>query len=327
MAACGACGLGWAQGGQDAPPASPPLARTVDKSAEREPLFGKVIGLLCDADKKSESGLASWFRRREVDIMEFAVRVHDHNKAVPANLFLVSSGAWPRDDEPMNTESRKRICKKIRDSLKASDRTWKLFCDTDGDRRPAPFTMLAYGLCEQAIVPLALSKADLDRIETIIFHLNKLRQSGEISTQILFLVWNLVKSQKDEPMEHHGIPLPFSPSKVSLDILDACNQRMLGWARDPELPGVFVRDPSDEKAFLRSSTCVLRYLADNVLKPSEELGMPFVQMMDDLDASGKSKMKFKGSQGIEYAAERDVIGAADKALQTITEKFEAMALG
>lgn len=299
----------------------------VDASKEKvDRVFGAVFSLISDADKKA-SGLTSWFWSSSVDITAHALRVADHNPNVPGNLFLVSSGAWPRKEDPLPDDKRKTICQKIRESLEKSGDTWKLFCDTDGDRRPSPFTMLGYGLCPQAIIPMHLNKSDLDRIETMFGLLKEMRDGGEIETQVLFIVWNMVKSQKDEPMDHGGVSLPFTPSKVSLDILDACNRRVAGLAGDPAFDGVFVHGGAEvpDKEFLESSVAVMRQLADNVLKPAEELGLPFVEMVDQLAASGKRQMKFKsGPDGVEYQAKDDVIHGVDDAMSKLSEKFEAM---
>lgn len=136
----------------------------VDK--QRSPddeLLGGIFNLLGDADKKSsQSRLTSWLWDSSVDITKYAIPCAEHNVNVPKNLYLVSSGAWPTSSPPFEADKRKAICKTILDSMEKSEKTWKLFCDTDGDRRPQPPTMLAYGLCDKAIVPLHLNKGDLD---------------------------------------------------------------------------------------------------------------------------------------------------------------------
>lgn len=287
-----------------------------------EEIFGGVFSLLADASGKS-TGLTSWLWSSTVDLTAHALQVCQHNPAVPANLYLVSSGAWPRTEKEMEVQDRKRIVAKIRESLDKSQDAWKLFCDTDGDRRPSVFTMIGYGLCSQAIVPLHLNKGDLDRTETMLGVMQELRDSGEISTQVLFIVWNFVKSLKDEPMEHNGTALPFTPTKVNLDILDACNKRLLKIRED--LPGLFVHDGASDADFVKDSATILRQLADNVLKPSEELGRPFVEMVDDLTASGRKTMKFQSGH-TEYTAADSVISNVDNSLRNIEAKFEAMSL-
>jgi len=295
----------------------------VDASREKvEQLFGGIFKLLTDADKK-RSVLTSWLWSSDFDVTKHAVRPAEHNPAIPGNLFLISGGSWPREERPMEEEARQRMCTKIRDSLEKSPKAWKLFCDTDGDRRPSPFTLLGYGLCSQAIVPLHLNKGDLDRTETMLGMLHDLRQRGLISTQVLFVVWNFVKSLKDEPFEYKGVQLPFTPTKVCQDILDACNKRL--YRNSQELPNLFVHSEADELAFVQSSTSVLRQLADNVLKPSEELGMPFVEMVDQLHTSGKKTIKFKSGE-VTYDTKDTVIGSVSDAIKDIEDKFEAMSI-
>jgi len=296
----------------------------VDAAQDKvDELFGSVFRLFSEAERKA-SGLTSWLWSRDVDLSNHMIRVSDHNKEVPENLFLISSGAWPRAEPPMADDVRRRVCEKIKSSLEKSTSTWKLFCDTDGDRRPSPFTMLGYGLCAEAIVPLHLSKADLARTETMFGVLRELRESGEISTQVLFIVWNLVKSLKDEPCQHGALHLPFTPAKVNLEILDTCNERVFNMSQ--ELPGVFVHGEASHEDFVRGSTSILRQLADTVLKPSEELGIPFVQMVDQISASGKKTMKFKTGD-VEYATTDAVIGGVDSAVRALADKFEAMVVG
>jgi len=285
-------------------------------------LFGGVFRLMSDAREHS-SILTSWLWKDQLDLCKHAVRVADHNPAIPPNLFLISSGAWPRDEPALDADTRKRICTKIRDAVEESEKPWKLFCDTDGDRRPSPFTLLGYGLCNEAIVPLHLNRADLDRTETMLGMMHYYRQLGEISTQVLFVVWNFVKSQKDEPCERKGMRMPFTPTKVCLDILDSCNQRL--YSANQELEGLFVHGHANAQDFAESSVAVLRQLADTVLKPSEELGLPFVEMVDRLDSSGNKTMKFK-SGSVEYSTTHDVIGGVGDAIMAIEEKFEAMSL-
>lgn len=288
-----------------------------------EELFGSVFRLL-DAAKSKSSGLTGWlWDRGELDISKHAIRVADHNSQIPSNIFLISSGAWERSEEEMPDELRQHICSKIRSALQNSETCWKLFCDTDGDRRPSPFTLLGYGLCPHAIVPLHLNKADLDRTETMLYMLNDLRQRGVVSTQVLFVVWNMVKVLKDTPCEHDGLQIPFTPTKVSAEILRTCNRRLLATARD--LPGLFVHDAAEDGAFVNSSTVLLRQLADNVLKPSEELGKPFVDMAQTLKASGRKRIKFR-SGDVEYDTTDTVVNTVDEALCELTGKFESLML-
>jgi len=296
----------------------------VDAAREKTTeLFGGAFNLFADAGKKS-SGLTSWLWSSTLDLSQHATQICKHNPAIPENLYLISSGAWPMADEHMESDERKRICAKIQESLEKSEATWKLFCDTDGDRRPSTFTMIGYGLCPHAIVPLHLNKGDLDRTETMMGVLQELREKNEIKTQVLLIIWNFVNVVKDAPMEHNGNTLPFTTTKVSLDILDTCNERLCEVRKD--LPGLFVHGESSDGDFVKNTTTILRQLADNVLKPSEEMGKPFVQMVDELAASGKKSIKFKSGK-VEYTAADSVVSNVDESLRIIEAKFEAMILG
>jgi len=187
--------------------------------------------------------------------------------------------------------------------------------------------MLAYGLCDKAIVPLHLNKGDLDRTETMLGVLADLRKEGEVETQVLMVVWNMVKSLKEEPCEHGGQTLNFTPSKVSLEILDACNKRLISSMRDKELPNLFVHggDEVTDADFLSTSIAVMRQLADNVLKPSEEIGMPFVEMAAQLADSGKKQMKFTTGD-VQYDTKAEQIQNVENALNALVGKFESMSL-
>merc|ERR1719379_165017 len=117
--------------------------------------------------------------------------------------------------------------------------------------------------------------------------------------------------------------LPFTPTKVNLDILDTCNERL--FATSTALPGLFLHHGADEVTFRSTATIVLRQLADNVLKPSEELGLPFATMVDNLAASGKKTMKFT-SGSVTYDTKEDGIHNVARAVQAIEEKMEAMSI-
>lgn len=296
----------------------------VDAAGQKvDDLFGGVFRLLGAAEKRS-SGLTSWLWGSAFNVTDHAIRVVEHNPAIPQNLYLISSGAWPRNEPPMEDEIRRSVSSRISESLDKSPATWKLFCDTDGDRRPSPYTMLAYSLCSQAIVPLHLNKGDLDRTETMLGVMHDLRCRGEIQTQVLLVVWNFVKCLKDEPCAYHDMMLPFTPTKVCMDILDSCNKRLYKNAQ--ELEGLFVHAGSSETDFIKNSTTTLRQLADNVLKPSEELGLPFVEMVNRLTASGKKSMKFQTGD-VSYDTKGDTIETVFDSLKVLEDKFEAMSIG
>lgn len=275
-------------------------------------LFGSMFNLIQSASSPTAKPgrLSNWLTGRssvaDFDIGDHAIQVHKYNPKIPENVFLVSSGAWEREEEQMSQEDRRIFSAKILHSLEKSGKEWKLFCDTDGDRRPSPYTLLAYSLCPLAIVPLHLSKADMDRTETMLHILDDLRVRQIIDTQVCQVVWNFVKVFRVGACESEGLPLPFTPSKVSVDILHACNERLASVAE--KLPGLFVH--AVDNVFVRNSTYVMRQLPDNVLKPSEELGEPFVHMVNTL--SGKTRTFQSGK--VTYTSKVDELQNATEAI-------------
>ncbi len=63
-------------------------------------LYGGIFRLLSDADRAT-SLLTGWLWTDNFDATKYAVHVADHNASVPPNLLLISSGAWPRNEDPM----------------------------------------------------------------------------------------------------------------------------------------------------------------------------------------------------------------------------------
>merc|ERR1711976_1014629 len=111
--------------------------------AKTREVFGGVFGLLQEATNKT-SGIRSWLFSSTLDLSKHVIQVSKYNPKIPPNVFLISSGAYPCPDERMEPAAREKISDKIRDSLQKDRATWKLFCDTDGDRRPSPHTLIAY---------------------------------------------------------------------------------------------------------------------------------------------------------------------------------------
>jgi len=283
-------------------------------------LYGGIFELTADADKRA----GAWFFGKDLDITKHTVQVSDHNPKVPKNLYLVSSGAWPRDEPQMDAATRSRVAGKVRDALEKSERTWRMFCDTDGDRRPNSLTMLAYGFCRHAVVPLRLSKTDLDRADTMLGMMAQMRERGEIQTQVAVVVWNCVKAYRDEPCEHAGMILPFQPTKVTLDILAQCNARLFETKEQLKGSGLFLQGGADQQAFAQQSVVVVREFADNVLKPSEDLGVPVARMLEDIGS--RKSLPFE-SDGLKFEASRATVEAADGNIEALSGKLASMALG
>jgi len=299
----------------------------VDSARDKaEQLFGGVFKLL-QAAESGRSGLTSWLWSSEFKIEEHAEPMHQHNPELPSNIYLISSGAWPRSESPMADVARRNLCQRITQTLEQSSDTWKLFCDTDGDRRPSPFTMLGYGLCSHAIVPLHLNKGDLDRTETMLGVMHELRKSGEIQTQVQLIVWNFVQMTSNAPCEYKGLKLLFTPTKVNMDILDSVNARLFKNAQ--ELTGLFAYSATSEADFIKNSTCVLKHFPDTVLKPSEECGLPIAMMVDKLtDEKGKTRKTLTFTSGdVKYTTQDETIGGVLSGIEDLEKRLEALSLG
>merc|ERR1712242_79521 len=151
---------------------------------------------------------------------------------------------------------------------------------------------------------------------------------GEIKTQVLMVVWNMVTSRKEEV---EGIAaqlgLSFTPTKICMDILDACNERLWANSKDPDMAGLFVHggELAAKDDFVRASTFVFRQLANNVQKPAEELGMPFAEMVRQIDERGTTKMKL-ATGGVVYEADAKTIHNVDEAMRGLERTFEAMTI-
>jgi hypothetical protein len=294
----------------------------VDNSKKKvDEVFGTIFSLLEDAKTTQRGSLGDWlWGSADLDIMKHAIKVCDHNPAIPENLFLISSGAWPHGEKAEDAAVHKQMCARIRMVLEKSGMSWKLFCDTDGDRRPSAFTKVAYGLCAEAIVPLHLQKGDLDRTETMFGIMQELRREGVCQTQVVMVVWNFVKLLKAEKCNHKGIEYPFTPTTVSLDVIDVCNKRLYDMSQS--LDGLFVHGGASESDFKKLATAVLKTLPDNVLKPSEELGRPFAEISDELKRSGKKTIKFQ-SGSVSYASDVDTICGVQNSIEVIMRKLGA----
>eukprot|EP00811_Abedinium_folium_P035964 NODE_8714_length_1474_cov_8.576095.p1 GENE.NODE_8714_length_1474_cov_8.576095~~NODE_8714_length_1474_cov_8.576095.p1 ORF type:complete len:408 (-),score=102.39 NODE_8714_length_1474_cov_8.576095:131-1354(-) len=282
-----------------------------------ETLFGGIFSLFSEADR------GRWLWSPDINIIEHAIKVHTYNNNAPENLFLVSSGAQPQADVKIKLDQHRRICAKILNSLHMAEETWKLFCDTDGDRRPAAFTRIAYGLCTQAIVPLHLNRTDKDRTHSMLSYMHDMRMKGEISTRVLFVVWNMVNSVKDEPCDYNGIVAPFQMTKVVQSIWNSCNSQLFQVAQDH--PDLFISSAADEQDFARKSTVLMRLFADNVLKPSEELGKPFSSMIDEIERRGTATIAFT-SGPVQYSTSATVLRGADEAVQMLCCQLKEMSL-
>lgn len=200
-----------------------------------------------------------------------AVNVSEKNSGMPENLYLITSGGDMIDAEQVEEaagmrthDDRRKICETLRRTLTESDATWRVFIDTDGDRRPNPLTRLGYLLADYLVIPIQADEADFQRIEQMIDVLADIKDRGEATTlTIQLLCWNKVQVHKGDPSEVGW----FSPPKVTVETIKTLNAKVAKLKAErgdlfaPEFDTVLVRD-----------------LPDTVASPSNANGLPFCWM-------------------------------------------------
>merc|ERR1719191_1605549 len=98
-------------------------------------------------------------------------------------------------------EDRMKICESLRSALESSDKTWRVFIDTDGDRRPNMLTRLGYLLADYCVVSIQADVSDFQRVEQMFELLAKKREKGEARCQIQLVLWNRMSSYRPDPCE------------------------------------------------------------------------------------------------------------------------------
>jgi len=189
-------------------------------------VLGGVFGMLDNAREAEEDeerrqadeeagrgrGLLSrlfGFGSKKVDfaVEDHAVQVTSVNNksGLPENIYLVSSGgATIEADEVeeyagMKThEDRARITEALYRALKESDKTWRVFIDTDGDRRPNSLTKLGYLLADFCVLPIQADECDFQRVEQMLSVLGELRDRDQANCQVQLMMWNRVQVYNSE---------------------------------------------------------------------------------------------------------------------------------
>merc|ERR1719191_1489609 len=108
-------------------------------------------------------------------------------------------------------EDRARICEALRRALEESDKTWRVFIDTDGDRRPNALTRLGYLLADYCVVPIQADVSDFERVEQMFELLARYRQNGEAKCQVQLVLWNRMSAYRANACEIGH----FTPPKVA----------------------------------------------------------------------------------------------------------------
>lgn len=268
-----------------------------------------VFEMFAAVQKAKKDGQGLWSRLRgsgsKFDMEEYAVQVSSINPSsgLPNNLFLVSSGGETIEavEEEAGTgshEDRECICKAIQGALTNSDKTWRVFIDTDGDRRPNSLTCLGYLLADFCVMPIQADQCDFERVGQMLDVLKSLRDEGLARCQVELLLWNRVQFYKAEPSEVGH----FRPPKVGIDEIQHLNGKL------KEL------QKSSGDLFARNfETALVRDLPDTVAKSANACGLAFCRM-------SKGSVKTRG--GLTFAVTEDQLRTCQDTIDKILEKLE-----
>lgn len=248
-------------------------------------VFGKIYEVLEDAEKsqksqKEASSLMGWIRNWRggasqtpaFDVTAHAVHASDYNDHIPENIWLISSGAQTCDDQERPAEERKRIASAMRKALEDSKDTWKVFLDTDGDRRPSPNTQIAYDFADYCVIPLEPDECDFGRLEPMIEFMAEAHANGDMACRVQLMCWNRLQVTNGNKPSGIGY---FTAPKVCQDMVRHLNKRMFEIAKKSE--GLFVHD-SDLTNFTTHGTLLVREFPDCTSRPANASGLPFCMM-------------------------------------------------
>lgn len=233
---------------------------------------GAMFDLLSTLDKHK-----TWFAKFQNQVgmkneIDFEKSVHpsEFNAAIPKNLWLVSSGV---DEENAQEMDVKQYANDIRRALEVATQPWKVFVDTDGDRRPALFTQLGYCLADYVIIPLQADIADFQRLEAMIDIVAQLSEELKFHAKISQVIWNRLQLNKTEADVHGSFQL----TKVEHETVTFLNKKLYERSKNSDLflhrsEGLSFED------FCNASTVRVRDFPATVCIPSNSQGIPFCCM-------------------------------------------------
>jgi cellulose biosynthesis protein BcsQ len=289
----------------------------------------------CDEDRPASSSIFGTFfsRKRKttspgtktppggggpVDLTRYALRPHDHNPAIPPNLYLIpSAGAtsWADTqsdhasehgyaDPPEETQiplwARRGdgwlfAARKLRVALDAlPDDFGAVFVDTD-HLAACVLTKLALASCEKVIVPLSFDDGDFNRLfqdvtGNALFTdvMVPMRAAGVLAARVNALVFTKVASTKNEAfITEGGIRSPFKPSATVMAQMDAMARQVQSACQaDERYAKLFYRDDDAENS---ANVSEAKTLVDGPCKPFREKYFSAMKLVPDL-AANISKM-------------------------------------
>ena len=308
----------------------------------------------CDEDRPASSSIFGTFFSRQrkttspgtktpprgdgpVDLTRYALRPHDHNPAIPPNLYLIpSAGAtsWAdtqsdhagqhgyaeTEDQQIPLWARRgdgwlSAARKLRVALEAlPDDFGAVFVDTD-HLAACVLTKLALASCEKVIVPLSFDDGDFNRLfqdvtGNALFTdvMVPMRAAGVLAARVRALVFTKVASTKNEAVTTEGgIRSPFKPSLTVMAQMDAMARQVQSACQaDERYAKLFYSDDEfDDEA---------RALVEGPARPFREAYFSAMKLVPDLAAniSKMCGMPICAMTGEKYVAPSGLSGQSAK---------------
>ena len=250
-----------------------------------------------------------------VDLTRYALRPHDHNPAIPPNVFLVpSAGAvsWAdtqAEDQNVSPaevplwarrgEGWRGAARALRAAIARLPGDFgAVFVDTD-HLAACALTKLALAACEKVVVPLSFDDGDFNRLfqdvtGNALFTdvMVPMLESGTLTAKVSAMVFTKVASTKNEPVTTEGgIASPFKPSATVMAQMDAMARQVQSACRaDARYAGLFRADDADEFDETETSAARTRDdVADAPARAFREKYFTAMKLVPDL-AANISKM-------------------------------------
>jgi hypothetical protein len=286
-------------------------------------LFGGVFDLMDHTDemstKENKSGgffakLLSYGsnERTELNLESIGFRPSEFNPSIPENVLVITSGAEYIEETASPNEDIKRLATTFVEQLEKSPLTFKMFADTDGDKRESSFTKLALATCQYALIPITPDEADFERVHNVAHNLNELRQEGLIDVQVQKFIWNNLAVNKNEPSEYGN----FTTTKATGQVIAMLNRHIHHIGR--KHPDLFSHTAPAEtegpgyEEFIRAITLHCRQIPPNILTTCNGKGTPVCKM-----TGGKYLLETPYGDVLEYSLGESVIREIQKNYESI----------
>lgn len=260
-----------------------PDAMDCDEDRQRTPA-SSIFGTFFSRERKgpeNESARA----RAPVDLTRYALRPHDHNPAIPPNLYLIPSagatswadtqGQGPDDacDDAGGSRNPDAIplwarrgdgwlgaARALRAAVSALPGDFgAVFIDTD-HLAACVLTKLALATCESCVVPLSFDDGDFNRLfqdvtGNALFAdvMVPMLRAGALRARVKAMVFTKVASTRNEAVTTQGgIRSPFKPSHTVMAQMDAMARQVQSACQaDARYAALFgARDDADDASTL-----------------------------------------------------------------------------